>query len=238
MPIFRKKRYYAKKYGDTAAQKIQRHWRKRRVDRIKTKSDVRKAVQSTAPSRAELRSGTASITTTPSILESFSDIEYNEDGITNPQSRQSLKISVGSIRMKGDLVVGDDTNIVRLMLVRSKNQSNAAFAPADIFFNNNGAAAVAAYLAQVNTRNVDVLWDKTYMLQDSDSSTPGVRPSFYFIDEKFNIRNTWTYNQIANASTQLPRNMKEYYLVAVSDSSVLPNPSLRYQSCTWFKNLA
>lgn len=219
---------------------IQRAWRakkKAQKDQIKTKADVRKAVQATAPSRAELRSGSVSITTTPSILESFSDIEFNEDGITNPQTRQSLKISVGSIRLKGDLVVGDDTNIVRLMLVRSKNQTNDAFAPADIFFDNNGAVAVTAYLAQVNTRNVDVLWDKSFLLQDSDSSIPGVRPSFYFIDEKFTIRNTWTYNQINNATTELPRNMKEYYLVAVSDSSVLPNPSLRYQSCTWFKNL-
>lgn len=232
--------YYTNRVAKRCAAKvIQDAFRKSRKgkDQIKTVGDVRRAVQSTAASRAEGRLGSVSITTTPSILESFGTIEFNEDGITNPQTRQSLKISVGSIRMRGNLVVGDETNIVRLMLVRSKNQSNAPFAPADIFFDNNGSFAAAGYLSQINTRNVDMIWDQTYQLQDSEAAIPGVRPTSVFLDKTFTIRNTWTYNQITNATSELPRNMKEYYLCAVSDSSILPNPSFKYQTVTWFKNV-
>jgi len=229
-------------YGKrTAARRIQSAWRRKKKyqkDTIKTKSDVRKAVQATAPSRAYLLNGSFSITTTPLTLQSFGIIPFNEDGITNPQSRQSLKISVGSIRLRGNLVVGDSTNIVRLLLVRGKNQTGTVFNPAEVFFDNNAAVAVPSVDAQINTRNVECLWDQTYQLQDTDSSDPGVRPTSFYINKKFTIRNNWTYNQTANAGVILPRNMKEYYLIGVSDSVVLPNPSIRFSSCTWFKNLS
>jgi len=223
----------------TAARRIQRAWKRKRYqkDKIKTVSDVRKAVQKTAPSRAFVNNGSASITTTPVILESYGVIPFNEDGISNPNSRQSLKVSVGSIRIRGNLVVGDDSNLIRLMLVRSKNQSGTIFSASECFFDNNGAAAITGIQSQLNTRNIECLWDQTYQLQDqiADAAT---RPSSVFLNKKFNIRNTWTYNQAPNAAVILPRNMKEYYLVAVSDSSVLPNPSLRWSSCVWFKNLS
>jgi len=223
----------------TAARRIQKAWRKKRYqkDTIKTVSDVRKAVQKTAASRAFVANGSVSLTTTPSILQSYSDIPYSEDGVTNPQSRQSLKITMGSIRLRGELIVGDDTNIVRLLLVRSKNQTNTVFAPVDCFFDNNGSAAITAVNAQINTRNVDVLWDSTYLLQDSDSSIPGVRPSFIFLNKTIKIRKTLMYNQANEGDSILPRNMHHYFLVGVSDSSVLPNPSMRWGSCVWFKNV-
>jgi len=229
-----KRRIYGKR---SAARKIQTAWRRRKVkDTIKTKSDVRKAVQSTAPSRAFLGSTSASITTTPSVVQSFSNIPFDDDASVF-QSRNSLKISVGSIRGRGNIVVGDSTNYIRILLVRSKNQTNAAFDPAGCFFDNGGSVAVPSHLAQINTRNVECLSDKLYSLQDSTEFVPGVNPSFKFLEFNQPIRNTWTYNAVALGTTIAPRNMKEYYMVVVSDSSVLPNPSIRMQFCTWFKNV-
>jgi len=229
-----RKRIYGKRH---AARKIQSAWRKRKQkDKIKTVSDVRKAVQSTAPSRAYLGDTSSSITTAPVVLQSFSNIPFSDDQ-SDFQSRNALKISVGSIRGRGNIVVGDSTNFVRLLLVRSKNQTNAAFDPLSVFFTNGGAVVPPYHLAQINTRNVEVLWDRTYTLQDSTEADPAVIPPVKFLEFNTPIRNTWTYNAVASGTTIAPRNMKEYYLVAVSDSSILPNPSVRFQFCTWYKNV-
>jgi len=205
-------------------------------DYIKTASDVRRAVQQTAPSRAKLTALAFSTTTTPEMKLSISRIEFNEDS-SDFATRQSTKITVGSLRIKGTLVVGDASNLVRMLIVRSKNQTNAAFNPQDCFYNNPGAPAIPSVLAQINTRNVDVVYDKTWNMQDSTAAVPGVRPSNYFIDENIPIRKTMTYNQTGSAVASLPRNMTEYYMVCVSDSTIAPNPSFRLQCCTWFKNV-
>lgn len=209
---------------------------RRRVDKIKTVSDVRRAVQTTAPSRAKMDSISVSITSTVQTLLSLSEIQFNDDP-SNFQTRQSPKISVGSFRFKGTLVVGDATNLVRLLIVRSKNQTGAPFAPADTFYSNPGGTVPPAVVAQINTRNVDVLMDKTYNLQDSSESNPAVRPANFFIDKTIRIRKTLKYNQVATGTTIAPRNMTEYYFIAVSDSGVLPNPSVRFEAITWFKNI-
>jgi len=205
-------------------------------DKIKTVGDVRRAVQKTTPSRAKLDSISLSLTTTPSIMLSISNIVFNDNG-SNFDTRQGPKITLGSFRFRGDIVVGDRRNFMRLMVVRSKNQTNQAFDPQDIFYANPGAVAPSAVNAQINTRNVQVLWDKTYSLQDTSEANPAVRPSFYFLDEKVNIRKTIKYNQVPNATATLPRNMSEFYFVGVSDSGVLPNPSIAVDCVTWFKNV-
>jgi len=211
--------------------------KRRTADKIKTVSDVRRAVQSTAPSRAKMDSISVSITSTVQTLLSVSEIAFNDDP-SEFETRQSPKITLGSFRFKGTLVVGDATNLVRLLFVRSKNQTNAAFAPTSCFYSNPGGTVPPAVVAQINTRNVDVLWDHTYNLQDTSESNPAVRPANFFIDRTISIRKTLKYNQVASGTVpELPRNMTEYYFVAVSDSGVLPNPSVRFEAITWFKNI-
>lgn len=208
----------------------------KKKDYIKTASDVRKAVQQTAPSRAKLDQLSFSVTTTPATQLSVSAIEFNEDA-SEFQARQSLKVTVGSLRFRGTLVVGDASNLVRLLIVRSKNQTNAAFDPQSCFYNNPGGASILGVFSQINTRNVDVVYDKTWIMQDSTEAVPAVRPATYFIDENVSIRKTMMYNQTGSGVVTQPRNMTEYYMVAVSDSGVLPNPSFRLACCTWFKNV-
>lgn len=225
-----------KRKRKTFSSVVRRSLRRRAPDKIKTAGDVRRAVQSTAPSRAKMDSISQSITSTVSNMLSISAISFNEDSSVF-DARQSLKISLGSFRFKGTVVVGDATNLVRLLIVRSKNQTNAAFDPTSAFYSNPGGAVPQAVAAQINTRNVEVLWDKTYFMQDSTAAAPAVRPAAFFIDANVRIGKTIKYNQVGNAITVQPRNMSEYYMIGVSDSGVLPNPSVRLECLTWFKNV-
>jgi len=224
----------------SARTKRSRHQkRKRRTkvkDQIKTGADVRKAVQETAPSQGKLDTISGSITTTPVTLLEVSKIAFNNDD-AGQYERNSKKITMGSLRFRGTLVVGDATNLVRLLVVRDKNQDNQAWDPNSCFF-SDGNVVPAPTFAQINTRNVDVLYDNTYNMQDSTESVPAVRPSQYFVDFYVPIRKTLTYiQQNAGDAAINPRNGHHYYLVAVSDSSILPNPSIRGSSATWFKNI-
>jgi len=144
---------------------------------------------------------------------------------------------MGSFRFRGLLNVGDRTNIVRLLVVRDKNQDDTVFTPGSAFF-FDGVTLATGVNAQINTRNVDVLMDPTYNLQDTTESVPATRPQSYFLDFNIPIRKELTYNQQTSGDAPiLPRNMRHYYFIGVSDSVILPNPSISGSTITWFKNV-
>lgn len=132
--------------------------------------------------------------------------------------------------------VGDRTNLVRLLVVRDKNQDDAVFSPDDCFFTDGNVTPPDVY-AQINTRNVECIYDKLWNLQDTSESVPATRVQSAFVEFNVPIRKHLTYNQTGNDDTILPRNMQHWYLIGVSDSAILPNPSLDGNSITWFKNI-
>jgi len=222
-----------------AAARIQKAWRKKRYqrDNIKTTADVRRAVNKGTPASVVIQSTNFGLTTTPTIQHSLSDIEYSNSNDT-PNTRKSKKISVGHFKMRCYLNVADRTNLVRVMLVRNKDPlTAAAFNPSTMFEMNNGIGTQPTNMfAEPNLRKVQVKYDKIFNLQDSTESVPGVRPSSFYFTFKVKVNETFKYFTETNNTSEFTRNMKDYYIVAFSDSSVLPNPAFRCVSYTWFKN--
>lgn len=233
-PIYMK---IGKKYQ--AASKIQRAWRKKRYqrDKIKTVSDVRKAVNKGTPSSVIIQETNFALTTTPTTQHVLSDIEFSNSN-DRPDSRKSKKISVGHVKCRCYLEVGDRTNLCRVMLVRNKDPlTAAAFNPNTMFeMNNNIGTQPDKMFAEPNLRKVEVKYDKVFNLQDSSEATPPTRPKNIYFQFKVKINEVFKYFTETNNTSELTRNMKDYYIVAFSDSNILPNPSLKCVSYLWFKN--
>lgn len=228
-----------------AARKIQRAFRRRRLrkrfqrDRVKTYRDVRKAVQATGVSSVIVQQTNFALITTPTIQHNLSNIEFSNSN-DRPDTRKSKQITVGHIAFRCYLEVGDRTNLCRVMMVRNKNPATTnAFNPGtDMFSVNNGVGTQPDLMfAEPNLREVEVKYDRVFNLQDSSQALPAVNPRSVYFQFKVPIRETFKYFTIANNTNEQTRNMKDYYLVAFSDSSILPNPSLRATSYTWFKNV-
>lgn len=229
----------------TAARKIQAAWRSRRKtrrhvrDRIKTFSDVRKAVQATSVSSVIVQETNLSLVSTPTVQQNMSKIEFSNSN-NRPDSRKSKQISVGHMSFRCLLEVGDRTNLCRVMLVRNKNPENVTTYNPDqtLFSVNNGVGQQPDIMyAEPNLREVEVKYDRVFNLQDSSETVPGVLPKSVYFKFSIPIRETFKYLTITNDTDIQTRNMKDYYLVAFSDSAILPNPSLKATSYTWFKNI-
>ena len=227
----------------SAATKIQAVFRGRRArrrvkDRIKTVGDVRKAVQQTSVSSVIVQETNFALTQTPTIQHNLSNIEFSNSD-NRPDTRKSKQITVGHIKFRCYLQVGDRTNLCRVMVVRNKNPlTTASFTPSDIFNVNNSVGTQPNNMfAEPNLREVEVKYDRVFNLQDSSEATPAVNPKTVYWTFSIPIRETFKYLTISNSTSQQTRNMKDYYLVAFSDSSILPNPSLTAVSYLWFKNV-
>jgi len=124
------------------------------------------------------------------------------------------------------------------MVVRNKDPlTAAAFNPANMFEMNNGIGTQPTNMfAEPNLRMVDVKYDKVLHLQDSSETIPGVNPSKKYWEIKIPVNSVFKYYTETNNTSEFTRNLKDFYLVAFSDSSILPNPVLRAVSYTWFKN--
>ena len=225
----------------SAARRIQKAWRakkRRQRDNIKTKGDVKKAVQSFNPSSVIAQETTFSLTTTPTVQHNLSDIEFSNSN-DRPDSRKSLKITVGHFKFRCRLQVGDATNLCRVMVVRNKNPLvAAAFNPITMFEINNGIGTQPNNMyAEPNLREVEVKYDRVFNLQDTTQAVPATRVQDIYWDFKVPIHETFKYLTTNNNTSELTRNMKDYYLVAFSDSAILPNPRFTAVSYTWFKNI-
>lgn len=221
-----------------AAKRIQAAWRHRKKrDKIKTVKDVRDAVNKGTPASVIVQETNFALTTTPTVQHNLSNIEFSNSN-DRPDARKSKKISVGHFKFRCYLEVGDRTNLCRVMVVRNKDPlTAAAFNPANMFEMNNGVGTQPdKMMAEPNLRQVEVFYDKVINLQDSSEATPPVYPKNYYWQIKVPVNQTFKYFTETNNTQEFTRNMKDYYIVAFSDSSILPNPSLKLVSYTWFKN--
>lgn len=224
-----------------AAKTLQRAWRARKrkqsTDYINTNTDVKRAVNSMTPGSVIIRESTLSLTTTPITQQVLSDIEYSNSN-DRPDSRKSKNISAGHFKFRGLIQVGDKTNLVRVMVVRNKDPlTAAAFNPSTMFQMNNGIGTQpTTILAEPNLRKVQVKYDHVFNLSENSETHPGAKNDNIYFDFKINLKETWKYFTETNNTSELTRNMKDYYLVAFSDSSITPNPRLGIVSYTWFKN--
>lgn len=228
------------KRGISSASKIQRAWRKKRTqrDRVKTYGDVRKAVQATAVSSVICQETNLSLITTPTVQQNLSNLEFSNSN-DRPDSRKSKQVTVGHISFRCYLEVGDRTNLCRVMVVRNKNPATTnAFNPNDIFNVNNGVGTQPTTMFRdPNLREVEVKYDRVFNLQSTSETAPATRVQNVYWTFNVPIKETFKYFTEANNTQEQTRNMKDYYLVAFSDSAILPNPSLRAVSYLWFKNV-
>lgn len=215
-----------------------RKYRKKyQKDKIKTVSDVRKAVNKGTPASVIIQETAFALSTTPITQHVLSDIEYSNSN-DRPDSRKSKKITAGHFKFRGKIQVGDTTNLVRIMVVRNKDPlTAAAFNPANMFEMNNGVGTQpTTMLAEPNLRKVEIKYDHVYNLSENSETHPGDRPDNIYFEFSVPLHETWKYFTETNNTSELTRNMKDYYLVAFSDSSITPNPRLNVVSYTWFKN--
>lgn len=206
-------------------------------DQIKTSGDVRKAIQTSKSSSVIIQTTDFALTTTPTVQHNLSQIEYSNSN-DRPDTRKSLKISLGHFKFRCYLDVGDRTNLCRVMVVRNKDPlTAAAFNPANMFEMNNGVGTQPDKMfAEPNLRSVEVKYDRVFNLQDTTEGAPATRVQNIYFQFSVPIHETFKYTTITNNTSELTRNMKDYYIVAFSDSAILPNPSLKCTSYTWFKN--
>lgn len=226
-----------------AARRIQSHWRRKRKDNIKTVKDVRDAVNKGTPGSVIVQDTNFALTAQvgplggPTVQHVLSDIEFSNSN-DRPDSRKSKKISVGHLSCRCYLDVADRTNLCRVLVVRNRDpQTAAAFNPRNMFIFNNGIGPQPDQIfADVNLRQVEVKYDKVFNLQSTEAAAPATRQQNIYFKFKIPIHETWKYFTETNNTSELTRNMKDYYIVAFSDSVVAPNPSLRCVSYLWFKN--
>lgn len=155
-----------------------------------------------------------------------------------------MKIEMGSFRFKAELsvaesmIASDESNVVRLMIVRQKNYvESALFDPPSCLYNDGQTTPLSIY-AQPNTRYCEVLWDKTYQLQqNTNGGRYPTRPFSFFIDEVVMLKKKVTYKPVADGQSPLPRDHNHFYFIGMSDSSVAPHPRIEGSSVTWFKNI-
>ncbi len=222
--------------GKRLRMKTKPSWQK---DKIKTQKDVYTAIDERNPVSVIVQETNFALTTTPTTQHSLSDIEFSNSN-DRPDSRKSLKIRAGHVKCRAYLEVGDRTNLCRVMVVRNRNaqQPGTAFNPATMFEMNNGVGTQPNNMyAEPNLRQVDVKYDRVFNLQDTSEASPAVRPKNIYFEFSVPFHETWQYLTTANNTSEWTRNKKDYFIVAFSDSSILPNPSLKLSSYTWFKNI-
>lgn len=211
----------------SAATKIQRAFRARRS---KNTSMVKRVMYKMEPFKYDAFSSTTSITGSWSFINSITNISYDPAGTTNSGTRQTTKILVKNLASRGKLTPGsgDTSNVIRIALVRGRRAG--ALALSDIAY-----GAAAAVDSQFNQKFVDVIWDKTYNLQEVVAGA--VYPPYKYLDHNTAINKTCKFTESAAAETVQPYNNTSYYLIACSDSTLAPHPSLRLSSRVSYKQL-
>ncbi|AJP36332.1 putative capsid protein [Avon-Heathcote Estuary associated circular virus 1] len=229
----------------TAARKIQAAFRRRRTkkrfqrDKIKTAGDVRRAVQQTSVSSVVVQETQAQgLSTTPTVIHNLSKIEFNNSNDTL-YARKSKQITVGHFKFRAKVNVADKTNLIRIMVVRNKDPATTnAFDPADMFAMNNSQGLPADNMfAEPNLRNVEVKYDRVFNLQATSETIPAVNPQSVYWTFDVPVRETFKYFGTTNGTSEQTRNMKDYYLLGFSDSSLITHPTIQVVSYVWFKNV-
>lgn len=177
---------------------------------------------------------TSSVGTAWVKVLNISNIPWTKE--ENPHTRCSTKALIKglALSLKMQCASGDTTNQIRVALVRGRrsgvlNMTNVSMDP-----NNSGDDLHL----QFNQRYVDVIYDKTFNVQEIAAGA--VFPNYRTINKFFKINKTSKYTEAPDPTVQWttqPYNNTALYLIACSDSSLAPNPRFSGQSRISYKDL-
>lgn len=213
-----------------AAVKIQRAFRKKRA----TTSVVKRVLINQEPYKYNMISLNNTIPNRWTNLANLTKIAWSNTN--KPSFRQSTKVQIKNFALRGYLTPGngDVFNIVRLAIVRGRRAGELSMS--DVSFDPN-VTTDDLYLP-FNQRYVDVLWSKTYSIQETTAGA--VYPPFRIIDKNRKMNTTCKYEQALDSALTLdvqPYNNSAYFLIAVSDSGFVNHPTLAGQLRISWKDL-
>ena len=210
---------YINSYGrkkmtkSAAASKIQRAFRSRR----KQSNMVKKTLYKLEPFKYDAFSSTTSVPNSWTLVNNITNISYDPNATTSDGARSTTKILVKHLGIRGTIspATGDNTNTIRLALVRGRRAG--ALNLADV-----GYGTATDLNAQFNQKFVDVIWDKTYNVQEIAAGA--VFPPYKYLDLSTSLNKTCKFEEQSSAGQIQPYNNTAVYLIACSDSAVAPNP--------------
>ena len=226
MPHWRdtlKRKHFTRNHS---AKKIQRAFRAR-----KNQSNmVKKTLYKLEPFKYDAFSSTTAVPNSWTLVNNITNISYDPNATTSDGARSTTKILVKHLGIRGTISVasGDGTNSIRLALVRGRRAG--ALNLADV-----GYGTATDLNAQFNQKFVDVIWDKTFQVQET--LVGAVFPPYKYLDINTSINKTCKFEEQSSAGQIQPYNNTAYYLIACSDSGVAPNPSIRINLRLSYKQL-
>lgn len=149
-------------------------------------------------------------------------------GAINPGATQAQRvgnyITARGIRLHFAIQAGDSYNNIRFLLVSPKQgtpvQPNSITNFALSVFSNQGASATQ-WCNPVDTNRWNVHMDKSFYLQyvPVDGSTANVIPRTLFLKQFVKLNKKIFWDDVGTINNDV-------YLVAISDSNVVPNPGV------------
>lgn len=205
---------------------IQRAFRARK----KQSTMVKRVMYKMEPYKYDAFTASTTLGSAWSIISNITNVSYDPNGTTDSGTRQTTKILCKNLSIRGKITpaTGDTTNICRLALVRGRRAGNLNVA--DIAY--GGANDIDA---QFNQKFVDVIWDKTFNVQEQ--AVGAVFPPYKYWDTSTMLNKICKFEEQSGAGTIQPYNNTSYYLIGCSDSSVAPNPAVRLSSRLSYKQL-
>lgn len=142
--------------------------------------------------------------------------------------RTGIQISPLSLNLKGQIIVGGTTNIVRLVLFRWKdNTATAVPVVADLITAGYTVASYAplfTYIWGPKRKKFSVLWDRTFAVDQG-------KQVVYF-NKTIKLKGTQVFNPgaVTDGTSQL-------FLMSISDDGAVSYPSLEYSHKFLYKDL-
>lgn len=224
---FRRKSAYGRRTA--AARTIQRRWRARRRP---VRKMVRRVLRNQEPYKYNMINMNNTIPNRWTLLANLSNIQWINT--VSPSYRNSTKIQLKNIALRCSLTYSDNENVVRLAIVRGRRAGELAMS--DVSFDPN-VTTDDLYLP-FNQRYVDVMWSKTYSLQQQ--AVGATYPPFRIIDINKKMGKILKYEQALDGATSLtvqPYNNTAYFLIGVSDSALPSHPTLAGKIRLSYKDL-
>ncbi len=149
----------------------------------------------------------------------------------NFNNRTGNKITLKSLHLKGQMIVSDSHNFVRIMLVQILSL-NQIVIPSDVLQPDatTGNPTIYSPYRKESRIKFNVLRDKFYKLQEVAAGS--VYPFLVNVDMSYKWKKglTITYNQVGN-TTPIYNNI---LVIAISDSQLATHPTFRgFRRTTW-----